>query len=157
MRQQPAESAAANCSYYVKNPTEEQRKRLKECQRKFIEIAASRPGAPYTMTLLAASLAEGDDQRMCELLIDAYFSKAEDPVLRRQIENRMTGGLCGEVSTQMLRRQEERFLKAHQTNYPYLPADLMVHVVALEDTESQREEAAEGQQPSDDTLEGGTQ
>ncbi len=126
-----AESAAANCSYYVKDPSPEDRELLKACRKKFINIAALRPGAPFTMTLLAASLAEGDDQRACNLLIDAYFSRPQDPTLRQQVERRMTGGLCGAVTAEQLQQQSRRFEEAHANTYPYLPADLVVHVKTL--------------------------
>lgn len=125
------EAAAANCSYYVEDPPPDVKLKLEACREKFINMAASRPGAPYTMTLLAASLAGGDEQRACQLLIEAYFSRPQDPTLREQVERRMTGGLCGQVSAEELRRQDTMFRQAHERLYPYLPADLVVHVVDL--------------------------
>ena len=127
------EAAAANCSYYVRNPSPEEREELKACRKKYIEMSASRPGAPYMTILLAASLAEGDEQRACDLLIDAYFSSDQDPTLRQQVERRMKGGLCGDITPEQLQRQHRRFQQAHVTHYPYLPGDLMVHVATVRD------------------------
>jgi hypothetical protein len=67
------EAAAANCSYYIKEPTKEERDKLKACRKKFVEMAASRPGS--NMALLASALAEGDEARACDLLIDSYFAQ----------------------------------------------------------------------------------
>lgn len=133
------EAAAANCSYYVTDPSPQEREQLKACQNKFVNMAAQRPGAPFTLRLLASSLASGDEKRMCELLIDAYFSGQQDPKLRAQIENRMVGGLCGEVSADLLRDQVKRFKDAHRETYPYAPEDLVVHIVDLDDWAQQGE------------------
>ena len=124
------EAAAANCSYYVKNPSEAEVVKLKACRKKFIEIAASRPGS--NMALMASALADGDEARACGLLIDAYFAEQADPELRAQVENRMRGGLCGNITPEHLEKQEKAFAQYTLERYPYLLGDLTIHIVSSE-------------------------
>ena len=124
--------AAANCSYYVANPTPAEAVELDACRRKFLNMAAWRPGAPFYIALTLSALEDGDNDRFCDLLVDAYFSHATDPVMRQQVERRMTGGLCaGTMTAQKLGAYQAEFDNIWQRTFPYLEPDLVVHIADM--------------------------
>ena len=126
--------AAANCSYYIIDPSPEDAEVLAACRRKFLNIAAWRPGAPFYIALTLSALEEGDNDRYCDLLVDAYFSHATDPVMRQQVERRMKGGLCaGAMNAQTLGDYQESFDYVWLRTHPYLDPDLLVHVTNMAD------------------------
>jgi hypothetical protein len=84
------------------------------------------------MALMASALSDGDEARACGLLIDAYFAEQADPDLRVQVENRMRGGLCGNISPEHLEKQEKAFTQFTRERYPYLLGDLTIHIVSSE-------------------------
>ena len=124
--------AAANCSYYVRDPTPEQQRVLAECRTRYLTMAAWRPGAPFYVALTLSALKSGDPVEFCALLVDTYLMHAHDPVIREQVERRMIGGVCSEqLSGQRLRAKLAAFEGASAHYLPYLEPDLMVHVVSL--------------------------
>lgn len=121
--------AAANCSYYIVDPSPEDAARLATCRKKFLEMAAWRPGAPFYIALTLSALEEGDNKKFCDLLVDAYFSHATDPVLRQQVERRMKGGLCaGALNAETLGSYQQQFDHVWLYTYPYVEPDLLVHI-----------------------------
>jgi hypothetical protein len=122
--------AASNCSYYVAEPTPEEAVFLDECRRKYLAMAAMRPGVPFFVPLALAALEEGRTDEMCGLLVDVYLRMGSDPVLRQQIERRVKGGVCKEeIDPKQLRQYQEQFGHVWATTYPYLDSDLLVHVL----------------------------
>lgn len=130
-------SMAANCSFYAKDPTEEEQAKLKACTRKYVKIAASRDSAPYYMVLLAAqadSEGGGSVEEMCEFLSAMYLTK-QDKDLRAQIEARMQGGQCGEMSIERIQAMRDTFERVYKETAPHMPPDLAVQVFELRDPE----------------------
>lgn len=129
---------AANCAFYAKDPTPEQRVELRACVRKYMRVAAGREGAPYHVVLLAAQSEEGEGgagrEAMCRFLSSMYLTK-QDPQLRAQIEGRMRGGQCGEMSVERLRSMHETFERVYKETARYMPPDLAVQVFELRDPE----------------------
>ena len=129
-------SAAANCTYYVKNPSQEESDALEACRRRFLAMAAQRPGAPQYVVMLhvqstASKASESPEvrQQLCEFLRNTYMGN-NDPDVQAQIERRMKSGFCGEgLSADQLQRMREQFSSIHKKTFPFISPDLAVHVV----------------------------
>jgi len=135
-----AHMAAANCSYYISKPSPQEKLELDACRRKFLQLAADRPSAPFYISLSLAALDEGDEEKYCALLIDSYLRTSSDPVLREQVERRMKSGMCTKtVDPSILRSYQKRFDAAWNAAYPYLEPDLFVHVHEIEPGPEQEE------------------
>lgn len=129
-------SAAANCTYYVKEPSEEEENALEECRRKFLAMAAERPGAPQYAVMLhvqatASKASESPEVRrqLCEFLKNTYMENSDQDV-QAQIERRMKGGFCGEsLSGEQLKLMREQFARIHNETYPFISPDSAIHVI----------------------------
>jgi hypothetical protein len=128
--------AAANCSYYITTPNPKDAHVLAACRKKYLNMAAWRPGAPFYIALTLSALEQGDNERFCNLLVDAYFSHSTDPVMTQQIERRMTGGWCaGAMNANTLGDYQKSFDRVRARTYPYLEPDLLVHVTNMAEHE----------------------
>lgn len=123
----------AICSNYLFEMTrfakdQAEKRRYQETGAEFCREASVLPGAlPFLGSMAGSYLTRLGKRQLARQHFRELILRTEDPKMREKLQHKYAA-LVSREAAQKVDDEAGRFFRQHQQNYPYLPADLFVHL-----------------------------